>query len=161
MLGANETTTRVCPPDVDPHPQSNPARSRFCRAPTAGSSGQPIAIRWVVTNTGTVATRTTSWIDAAYLSADTTLDTDTDALVGAWLHSGALHAGQTYARTESPNLPNGVEGEFYLYLVADIHQQVNDWHRANNAGYVTPPISVTLSASPDLQPAAINPPADA
>ncbi|MBN1661871.1 MAG: PKD domain-containing protein [Anaerolineae bacterium] len=130
-------------------------------APATGSSGQPMIITWAVTNTGTIATGVSSWTDAAYLSADTTLNKSTDRLVDSWTRSGRLPAGEAYTRIEMPNLPDGLEGEFYLFLVVDTQGLVDDPDRANNVGYATPPIVVTLSPSPDLQPAAVNPPADA
>ncbi|GAB4152235.1 MAG: hypothetical protein Fur0021_16770 [Candidatus Promineifilaceae bacterium] len=129
-------------------------------APAFASSGQPIAVGWTVTNTGAIDTLATSWTDAIYLSLDTNLNTNNDILLGSWMRSGALAAGEGYARAVSASLPNGISGFYYVFFLSDSGYQVNDNNRSNNTAYVTTPISVTLSLSPDLLPVPVNPPAE-
>ena len=128
---------------------------------TAGNSGEPTTLRWTVQNGGVITTQATSWRDTAYLSTDTVLSTTTDIVLGEWVRSGALAANATYTRSETPLLPNGLSGAYYLFLVVDSQNNVDDNHRANNVTAVTTPISITLSPSPDLLPTASNPPATA
>lgn len=127
-------------------------------APTAGNSGQPITLTWTVSNTGAIATLATSWLDAAYLSSDATFSPQSDLFIGSWLHVGALAAGGHYSRTTTANLPNGLSGAYYLFLVTDSQNGVDDALRANNVLSVTTPLSLTLSPTPDLQASLVNPP---
>ena len=129
--------------------------------PTAGDSGGTIAVSWTVTNTAGHATVATSWRDGVYLSPNTTLNPSTDYLLATRVRSGALAAGSSYQRNIDVTLPNGIEGEYYLFFRNDIDNQVNDNIRGNNTTYLATPISITLSLSPDLVPTVINPPANA
>jgi hypothetical protein len=129
--------------------------------PVSGSSGGSIAVSWTVTNTAGHATVATSWRDGVYLSADTTLNPGSDILLVNPLRSGALAAGSSYQRNLTINLPNGIEGEYYLFFRNDIDNQVNDNNRSNNTTYLITPISITLSLSPDLVPTVVNPAANA
>ena len=66
-------------------------------------SGQALPIDWTVTNTGSGPTRAseTSWTDRIYLSTNGTLDTNSDPLLGGFIHNGGLSPARP---TASPRL---------------------------------------------------------
>ncbi len=125
--------------------------------PATGDSGTVLSVGWTVTNAGAGATSASSWLDRIYLSADASLNPASDITLGSASRSGFLAVGASYVRTLDVTLPNGISGEYYLFFRADVNQAGNDSNWLNNTGYLATPIAVTLSPSPDLVPAAVNP----
>ncbi|MEZ4834698.1 MAG: CARDB domain-containing protein [Caldilineaceae bacterium] len=124
----------------------------MCGQTSFGESGRPITLSWRIDNLGAGSTNVTSWRDAVYISTDGVLNTGTDTRLGEWTHSGALSPSMAYTQTQTASLPNGIEGEYTLFLVTDRYAGVNDADRANNTLAASPRISVTLSTSPDALP---------
>lgn len=126
---------------------------------TEALSGEAITVTWQVTNTSQYGTVATSWVDRVYLSADAALDNG-DAMLGGTIHHGSLASGSTYSVTTQLPLPNGIAGEYTLFVLADADQNVNDNNRNDNLVQISQPISVTLAPAPDLTIAAFTVPAN-
>lgn len=81
---------------------------------TVSRQVKTISVNWTVSNTGTRDTRETSWSDRVYLSRDESLDFN-DTLLGEFVHRGSLKQGQSYIGNSEFTLPDGIDGNFYLF----------------------------------------------
>ncbi len=119
--------------------------------PSTGDSGLPIGVTWTVTNAGDRTTPTATWFDGVYLSADPDLNPAVDALLGEFSRNAPLAVGETYTRTATVTLPNGLSGAHYLFVVTDSRDQVGECaDEGNNAG--DPPMVISIGLTlVDLQ----------
>jgi hypothetical protein len=146
--GEGNNTSEETAVSVQPYPQSDLA-VKLLDAPAAAMSGQQVTVAWEVTNTGTVRTVPQEWYDAVYLSADSIL-TPAVSPLKQFQRTMPLSGGARYTMQQSVNIPNGLSGPYYLYVVADVYASVNDTARVNNAVRSAKSIPVTLTQSPDL-----------
>jgi YD repeat-containing protein len=86
--------------------------------PSNVESGDTFAISYTVSNAGTRDTRQSSWRDGIYLSRDASLD-NRDLSLGDYLHTGGLAVDDSYERSVSVTLPEGIQGDFYLLVYCD------------------------------------------
>ena len=128
-------------------------------APNSGSSGEPLAISWTVTNQRAGVTNVSSWQDRIVLSSDTTIGNADDVTLGTYAHSGALVGGANYSQSADVILPNGTEGTRYLFVVTDVTGSVDEFILENNNTGRSDAIAVSLTPPPDLQVTSITPPA--
>ncbi|NJM14141.1 MAG: hypothetical protein HC896_01020, partial [Bacteroidales bacterium] len=130
-------------------------------ADTVVYSGQMVTVAWEVQNIGTAGTNATWWHDAVYLSTDTILSAG-DILLVKPKHNGSLGSMQSYNASSSFQVPNGVEGNYYLLVATDVDYKTSDNDFSNNWGVVRDTVpgqnynkpiitTVVLSASADLE----------
>jgi subtilase family serine protease len=118
--------------------------------PAAGSAGQAISVSWTVANQGAGATVATKWTDRIYLTPTQTFDSATALLVGSFDCIGALGNGTSYTRTESITLPNSAQGSYFVSVLTDAINEVEECaNEANNRGFGSQAITVNNSL-PDL-----------
>ena len=141
-----------------------PPKLQITTFQTTGSilSGQALPIDWTVTNTGSGPTRAseTSWTDRIYLSTNGTLDTNSDPLLGGFIHNGGLSPGASYTESQTVTLPVGISGNYTLFVVVDALNQVYQ----SSAGTIDSqalPINVTLTPPPDLEVSSVAAPTTA
>jgi len=107
------TNVTMTPPDLEVD---------YVNAPANAQASHPMTFTYQVTNYGVAATPNSSWADAYYLSADATLDAG-DLYLGRLTHYGALDvsgaANDSYTRTATYALPNGLTGDFYVLVKTD------------------------------------------
>ena len=128
------------------------------QAPPQDFSGQPMSLRWTVTDQGTGATSVDNWTDAVYMSSTSTLDSSA-ILLGQFDHQGTLVAGSSYTNTETVNLPVGVSGPFFFIVKTDSRSQVfQNGQTAGNVGATPAVVTVNLTPPPDLSVGAITAP---
>lgn len=126
-------------------------------APTTGWSGKKIEITYVVKNKKDGKTLKDSWVDRVFLSRDKTIHESgvlKDSLLAhQLLHTGTLAKDQSYLNKVSVNLPNGVNGAFFLLVQTDhqgaIVELVAD--KINNTLASLTPITIAATPPPDLQ----------
>ncbi|HEY4634688.1 MAG TPA: CARDB domain-containing protein, partial [Candidatus Limnocylindrales bacterium] len=119
-------------------------------APAAAESGDEVTVTWRARNVGVGATDTASWIDRVILSGDVVLD-GSDVPLAQVGHSGALAVGANYTAQAGVRLPDGIEGDFHVFVVADATGAVFEHGLDdNNTGRTVVPIAVTLTPAPDL-----------
>jgi hypothetical protein len=135
---------------VQPYPPVDLAVKNLS-VPLTDSSGRPMNVQWTVQNVGNAATLVSSWIDALYISTDTTLNPTSATLLAAILRNDPLSAGQSYTRNLSFTLPDGISGSYYVIVKTDTGNQVSDSNPLNNTVHSNVPVSITLSPPPDLQ----------
>ncbi len=120
-------------------------------------SGDTVEVTWVVKNLGTSATPIAHWGDDVYLSADATLDPETDYFVGRFSHSGSLEVDEPYAVNRQINVPLSYDGTYYVLVKTDAGDQVREREYENNnvAGLQ---IEVQIKPAPDLEVVSVNAP---
>ncbi len=121
--------------------------------PSTGNSGQDLSVSWTVKNNGSNAPYESLWNDKIYISTSSTFDANTATLLGTYYKTSgtSLSVGTSYTETESYTLPNGISGNYYVYVVADADNMVYEYNSDNdNTLKSTSAVVVSLSASPDL-----------
>ncbi|MGF1632984.1 MAG: CARDB domain-containing protein [Phycisphaerae bacterium] len=122
--------------------------------PAPAFSGRNIDVRFTVTNEGLQPTAA-SWIDRIYLVP---LDDGTEVFLGQLTRPRNLNTGESYTRSNSYALPQGISGQFRIRVEADAQNTVFEIDNDNNVN-VSQAFSVTLSPYADLQVQAVNAPA--
>ena len=140
-VGYDSVTTTVLltpPPDLE---------VELVDAPDTAKGSQQLTIAYRVANNGSTPTPNSSWTEAFYLSASTTLDTGAALLLGSRAHSGAMADGTFFTSTASFRLPANLDGDFYAFVVTDSRGEVFEaGFTANNVGY--DPGTVAICACP-------------
>lgn len=122
-------------------------------AVTASSpvAGLPLTVTWTVSNDGEGSTQPgTVWYDRIYLARDADVrefNQDQDILLGAVANLQVLNAGESYTNTTTVTLPEGIMGNYYLFVIANQHDAFDiDFASTNN---VAPnPYTPSLSGDP-------------
>ncbi len=122
-------------------------------------SGKPYSISYQVQNIGGGKTLAPFWDDLIYLSSDTILNRDADIYVTRIERLEPLAAGASYDRNMQITIPNGMSGEYYLFIYCDGTNIVSDPDRQNNIRHITTPLKIILLASPDLRVTSFTTPA--
>ena len=117
-------------------------------APNTAFSSNSISVSWKIKNTG-LGAASGSWYDAIYLSNDAVLDV-TDTYLGAVINPSALNASQNYTQSTSVTLPNGISGNYYIFIESDKYGYIGEVNNSNNSARDTGKMVVTLTPPPDL-----------
>ncbi|MCB9251428.1 MAG: right-handed parallel beta-helix repeat-containing protein [Flavobacteriales bacterium] len=117
-------------------------------SPKSAFSSTSISISWKIKNTG-LGNATGLWYDGVYLSKDAVLDV-TDTYLGAASNPSALTPGQSYSNSTNVTLPNGVSGNYYIFIKTDNYNSVLEVDNNNNSARDTTNTVITLTPPPDL-----------
>jgi hypothetical protein len=128
--GASPTTMQISLQPADLVPSS-------IHAPATALAGTAILVDWTVLNQGLGATNATSWQDAVYIEATTSLDQN-GILLASFSHFGALAINNSYAQSELVTLPLDLLGAFNLFVVTDIDANVIESNTSNNTSVAAP-----------------------
>ncbi|MCA9139962.1 MAG: carboxypeptidase regulatory-like domain-containing protein, partial [Planctomycetales bacterium] len=130
--------------------------------PVTGISGQAIQVGWTVVNQGDADINQTSWTDRIYLSKDQVFDRRTDTLLGSSHVQVDLPTGGQYSRTQAIEIPSGLSGPYYVFVLADANGTLFERGAlADNVRYDETPVEIHLQAQADLVAAALTIPEDA
>ncbi|MDW8310026.1 MAG: CARDB domain-containing protein, partial [Verrucomicrobiales bacterium] len=114
-------------------------------------SGAPFSFAFTVTNVGSLATPVSRWFDRVVLSPDPLMDL-TDLALGLYQHDGALAPGQGYSVGGTVNLPDGLNGDFYLVVKTDYTDTLNEFLlEGDNQTATESPFHIALADYPDLR----------
>ena len=129
--------------------------------PEVAQSGDSVEVLWRVRNQGPSVTNRSDWTDVILLSSDGVLDAG-DTELGRFSRSSALEASESYTKQATVVLPEGIEGDYHLFVVADETDRVfEDTFEDNNVTRSLTPVSITRRPDPDLQVSALATPASA
>ncbi|MCP4581985.1 MAG: hypothetical protein GY839_10225 [candidate division Zixibacteria bacterium] len=118
--------------------------------PSNAWSGQTEPIQWTVVNAGTGRTAIESWADKAYLSSDDSLDIELDILLLEYDHNGALPPSDDYTVNLNLDIPNGLQGDYYVFVLTDVDNNIfEDDQEDNNINSES--FAINLTPPPDLQ----------
>ena len=132
-------------------------------APTTVQVGDPaqFTLSWTVRNQGTGPGITSSWVDRVVLSQDAVLGNSDDRIVGNYAESGVIDPGQERSVARALQLPGGLLGAYYLYVIVDAQDEVfelggeqNNARRTDQPVLVTPRLYADLVARVDSAPTA-------
>ena len=104
------TPIQIYPPDLEPV---------GINTSPSGSSGGPFTVSWSTLNSGTGDVVSGNWVDRVYLSLDPTLDINTAITLGSVSQSRTVLSGAPYSDEITDNLPNGLSGDYYVYVFVD------------------------------------------
>lgn len=118
----------------------------------AAVSGERLAIDWVVKNNGNGVLRATQLADRIYVSASTTWDVNKAILVKdtAYLVNH-IPAGEDTLQHCSIVVPNGLAGNYYVYVQTDVRDTSFESNENNNIVRSVSPIAVAAGTWADLQ----------
>lgn len=114
--------------------------------PTKAIASHEFTVNYHVTNTGSTVTPNVSWLDSFYLSTDDQLNTSTDLLLGSHTRYGALNTEASYTQSASFTLPNGINGNYYVFVVSDSRNEVFELDNDNNLSFDAQ--ALTISSRP-------------
>ena len=125
-------------------------------------SGQKVNLQWSIQNIG----NSTSiwdyplWYDGVYLCEDSLWHPDYEDFVKDFTKEGPVGNGTVYSNSQMFNIPDGIFGEYYAFLVADHTNLTNDDLVSNNVQKIRPaahptgkfkPIHIILTPPSDLE----------
>lgn len=120
-------------------------------APATVDANKVLSVTWTLKNQGSGVTSSAAWFDSVYLSSDEILTVGSDLLVGTWQHAAALAAGQQQSFSASFQVPLGISGKFFVYVVADSSGAVGEGpFEGNNVGHDPQLVDVALGNPADL-----------
>ncbi|MEM2990266.1 MAG: CARDB domain-containing protein, partial [Halobacteria archaeon] len=127
--------------------------------PSHAIVGRPFEISYVVENIGSgpVPERQSQWVDYVFLSRDRYLDVRSDLFLGEINHTGSLGIGQSYEVTRTYNLPRGITGPYYIFILTDVPRRADqrgsviEANEGNNASPSQIPMLIEIPPPSDLQ----------
>ncbi len=137
--------TLTPPPDL--------AVTSVTATPAALIGGQQLTVNWTVSNLGINASPTRVWEDRVYISLLDTFNLDSSICLGKVFYTNgtSLMNGDSYSRSQSYYLPQGLTGDYYVYVFTDATKKVFEFtFEANNIRRATVPLMVSLAPYADL-----------
>jgi hypothetical protein len=129
--------------------------------PATAYAGQPMPVSWTVTNAGS-ATASGPWLDSVYLSPTSTFSSGNSVPLGSYPYNSSLAAGAGYSQTTAFTLPDTTHGNFYVFIVADSTNAVNECQaKTNNVTGSSSMVNVPVTLYPDLRVTSVQVPATA
>ena len=130
--------------------------------PPTGFSGQLTPVNYHVANTGPGLRSAVNWFDDIYISDNEFFDND-DSFIGRVFrrHVDSVDANNRvdYTVSTQARLPVGIEGDFFIFVLTDSTNRVNEFaFENNNFNTVGAPIHVNLTPPPDLEVVTVDAP---
>jgi len=129
------------------------------QGPAEAQSEQEIGVEWSVVNQGG-GSATKPWTDRIYISSNATPDPlELIGPLGSLTYSLPLLPDGSYARSTTVALPDLAEGAWWLVLVTDSEENLDESDGgANNLRAAVLPLWITTRPGPDLQVASLTVP---
>ncbi|MBK8450247.1 MAG: hypothetical protein IPL42_09610 [Saprospiraceae bacterium] len=124
----------------------------------SGFSGQPFTVNWTVKNIGAGATLNQQWNDRVYISIDNILDLGSDISLGAVSNPTELPINDSYEQTATFTLPQGINNNYYVFVVTNSYNQLLESNYNNNTGISSSTSVIHLTPPPDLVVNSVIPP---
>lgn len=123
--------------------------------PATARSGQPLALSYIIKNNGDGRLYNTKIKDRILLSANSVFDeANSKVLKEIVYQTGELPAGKDTSRQVVVQLPEGITGNYYIYVQTDSTNAVYETNNGNNV-LRSSAVAVTLSPWTDLQVTAL------
>ena len=117
------TVTQTPPPDLEV----------ALSVPTGPAlASNELLVSFKVTNFGSTETPNSLWTDNIYLSQDSTLDIDSDFLIGSETRTDSLAIGDSYFVDAVTRLPDSISGEWFVIVATDANDDVFELANDNN-----------------------------
>ncbi|MFN0214540.1 MAG: CARDB domain-containing protein [Saprospiraceae bacterium] len=119
--------------------------------PAVASSGLPFHVGYSLKNQGQ-GTIYTPWSDRLFVSIDSVFNPGTATLIGTFSRTASLAAGADFAFQETLTMPNGLAGNYYVFLETDSGNNVFETEsQPNNLLRSVGTVAVSLTPWADLQ----------
>jgi len=142
----NNTGSTALQMHLTPPPELSVTDVQF----SAGArAGLPLDITYVLANDGSLHSSSSYRFDALYLSADDQFDPGNDILLGMELRMGLWRDGGAETFDAAVTLPVDVEGDYYVFVVADANDNIFELNNDDNVGRSAGAMTVA-SLLPDL-----------
>ena len=110
--------------------------------------GPTVQFNYEITNIG-AADFSTTFSNAAYLSLNTSISAASDVKIGEYNHVGGVPHGDSYtSATLSANISAVADGSYYLGIITDANNVIDEENEANNTGYCASP-KIEVETPPD------------
>ncbi len=129
--------------------------SLFSAADTAWS-GQQTALEWTIENAGAGDATNEYWWDRVYLSDAPDFDPESADLLGSVQRTSDLGSGNTYTVNAAFELPEGLEGDYYLFVFTDEGDRIFELTAEDNNVSAAVALYIQLSPWPDLTPSVVD-----
>ncbi|MEM7373824.1 MAG: LamG-like jellyroll fold domain-containing protein [Bacteroidota bacterium] len=132
--------------------------------PTTANSGQAITITWTEKNIGKGGTLSQTWISAIFLSSDNVLNLggqSGDTYLGGVSNFAALDSGESYTQMATYPLPQGIAGDYFIFVWIDRFNALAEVSDGNNQTRSLDSVQISLTPPPDLQVTNVAAPANA
>jgi len=120
------------------------------QTPAFANSGYTINLSYQISNTGNAPVSNKTLTDRFYLSNTATLNMQTAMLLGEYSRSFSLDAAASTTVNTTTQMPNGIQGKYYFFVVANADTLVCEGTALSNNRTGGNAVQVTLSAAPDL-----------
>lgn len=129
--------------------------------PNNAFSGQPIEIKWTVTNAGTGKVTGKAWWDIIYLSKEPELNLTNAIRLGIYYQNSDLNDGASYSKTATVKIPDTVSGNYYVFVITDESDRVYEHAAENNNTGRSDVVNIILTPPVDLVVPTVEVPAKA
>ena len=146
---ANNDVSRTGQIDIMPAPNADLIVEQIEVTPPI-FAGQTLSATWTVRNQGIGITNRGDWFDRAYLATDPAGQNEIDGTARRFQHFGQVAAGETYQRTGEIQVPDGLQGDYYLVVETAERNGPFEFIYTDNNTTVSSAIPVTLLPAPDL-----------
>jgi hypothetical protein len=140
------------------YPEIDLAIHSITGVPDTLTSGQLLPISYMVQNLSTDPTYFNVWNEKLYFSIDSVFDPMTDMSIHVFPYSGGTVDANTDVETMATlDIPDGITGDYYLFVETDYDDLNEDADRTNNSNTVrmagdAQKVHIKLALYPDLAP---------
>jgi hypothetical protein len=125
--------------------------------PPTAVANTAMSIEFTIANNALGATNVPEWSDDVFLSPTPTFDAGTAVFLGRVQNLTYLANGETYTIRRDFVVPVGLQGTWYVVVVADALGQVPETQAGDNVG-ASSAVAVSLGALADLRVTQVTPP---
>jgi parallel beta-helix repeat protein len=125
-------------------------------APITASSGDTISIDWNNLNIGNGDVLNIGWGTRVLLSTSSTFDPNNVTLL-ATVNDNSLPSSDTSSHQVSVVLPNGISGQYYIYVETDYNTDIYETNENNNVNTLGISLAINLAPWIDLTPTMLQP----
>ena len=118
-------------------------------APKEVESGSQFTVSFKVKNTGQTATVSGQWMDAVYISTDSTMNAGKWQMMSKY-NAGQLGVNESYTQTFAITMPAEYSGKYYLFAATDTQNSMAELSDNNNMGRYADSVKVLLKPFPDI-----------
>ncbi|WP_171036596.1 CARDB domain-containing protein [Dyadobacter sediminis] len=120
-------------------------------SPLSAFSEGEITINYTVTNKGPGPTTASNWTDLVLIGTSETVNMNTDLTLSSYGRNKALPADSSYTISQKVNLPQRIEGTYYVHVVTDRYSQVFEYNQEDNNSRASLPMTIIQKPTPNLQ----------
>lgn len=116
-------------------------------------SGRSAVFDWKVINQGIKAPYFERWEDHIYISKEEIFEKDSSIFIGSILHEqgDTLDNGESYVDTLYSYIPDGIEGDYYVYVHVDANEWIFEYNKdPNNIKRSDATVNISLPTMPDF-----------